>query len=307
MAHARMTLLDIAKRNASDPLVGLIDEAAVAHPEWMLGDARTIAGTQYKTLVRTALPDVGFRRANEGVETKKSTLVNRLVECFIVDASWDVDKAAADAAEDGAEAVCAEEAGAHMEGAITNLCKQFYYGTASGAAGAAYGYAGLIDMVDSGMVIDAGGTTDNTCSSIWAVKFGPKYTRWVMGADGSWGEGDIFEQFVTVSSKQMLAYCQGIIGWMGLQIGHKQSIARLHSLTADSGKGATDDQIALLLEKFPVGLVPDVLFMNRRSLRQLQDSRTATNPTGAPAPFPQDSFGIPIAVTDSIISTEALG
>ncbi|HUU91090.1 MAG TPA: hypothetical protein VM238_07755 [Phycisphaerae bacterium] len=307
MAHARMTLLDIAKRNASDALVGLIDEAAVAHPEWLLGEARTIEGTQYKTLVRTALPDVGFRRANEGVETKKSTLVNRLVECFIVDASWDMDKAVADASEDGAEAVCAEEAGAHMEGAITNLCKQFYYGTASGAAGAAYGYAGLIDMVDSGMVIDAGGTTDNTCSSVWAVKFGPKYARWVMGGGGDWNEGEIVSLPVTVSSKQMWSYAQELVGWMGLQIGHKQSIARLHSATADSGKGVTDAQIALLLEKFPVGIVPDVLLMNRRSLRQLQSSRTATNPTGAPAPFPQDSFGIPIAVTDSIISTEALG
>jgi len=46
--------------------------------------------------------------------------------------------------------------------------------------------------------------------------------------------------------------------------------------------------------------------MNRRSLKQLQVSRTATNATGAPAPFPQESFGVPIIVTDAILSTEAL-
>ena len=46
--------------------------------------------------------------------------------------------------------------------------------------------------------------------------------------------------------------------------------------------------------------------MNRRSLRQLQNSRTATNPTGAPAPIPDSAFGVPIIVTDAIVSTEAL-
>jgi hypothetical protein len=46
--------------------------------------------------------------------------------------------------------------------------------------------------------------------------------------------------------------------------------------------------------------------MNRRSLRQLQQSRTATNSTGAPAPFPTEAFGVPIVVTDALLSTEAL-
>jgi hypothetical protein len=39
---------------------------------------------------------------------------------------------------------------------------------------------------------------------------------------------------------------------------------------------------------------------------QLQMSRTATTPTGAPAPYPQEAFGIPIEETDSILDTEAL-
>jgi len=306
MAHDRLTMLDLAKRNASDLLTGLIDEAGVAHPEWLLGDARTISGTQYKTRVRTALPDDGFRRANEGKETTKSTIVNRLVECFILDASWDVDQAVADAAEDGPEAVCAEEAGAHMEGAITNVCKQFYYGTASGIAGAAYGHAGLVDAVASAMTVDAGGTTADTGSSLWAVKWGPKYARWVFGKDGRFSEGDRIITPITVSSKQMWAYAQPIIGWLGVQVGHAKSIGRIRDLTADSGKGLTDALISTLLSKFPAGIVPDVMFLSRRSLQQLQSSRTATNPTGAPAPFPQDAFGVPLAVTDSILDTEAL-
>jgi hypothetical protein len=45
--------------------------------------------------------------------------------------------------------------------------------------------------------------------------------------------------------------------------------------------------------------------MSRTSLFELQASRTATNPTGAPAPFPTEAFGVPIIVTDSIPEDEA--
>ncbi|MBA7711875.1 hypothetical protein ES703_120842 [subsurface metagenome] len=46
--------------------------------------------------------------------------------------------------------------------------------------------------------------------------------------------------------------------------------------------------------------------MTARSLGQLQDSRTATNPTGAPAPFPESAFNVPIFDTTAITNTEAL-
>jgi len=306
MAHARLTLLDIAKMNNSDEVAGLIDETVVAHPEWTTGFARTIKGINYKTLVRTALPAAGFRGANEGIEVTKSTLENRLVEAFLVDASWNMDTGVADPYEDGPEATCALEASGHMESAIISTCKQFYYGTASGATGAAKGYAGLIDSVDSGMVVDAGGTTGDTASSVWGIKFGPKDVAWVFGRDGQFTESEIGKQQIEIDSKILWAYVQQIQGYVGVQVGNKYAIGRIRDLTADSGKGLTDDLISDLLSLFPVGQKPDVLAMNRRSLKQLQQSRTATNPTGAPAPFPQDSFNIPIMLTDSIINTEAL-
>jgi hypothetical protein len=60
------------------------------------------------------------------------------------------------------------------------------------------------------------------------------------------------------------------------------------------------------MQIFPASRGPNYVVMNRRSLGQLQRSRTATNPTGAPAPFPQEAFGVPIVVTDQINSTETL-
>lgn len=301
MAHERMTLLDIAKKNNSDAVVGLIDEASVAHPEWRIGFARTINGTQYKTLVRTALPDVGFRKANEGIETKKSTLVNRLVECFIVDGSWDMDKAVADADEDGPESACALEASGHLEAAITAVCKQLYYGTASGVTGAADGFQGLQSLCDASMLVNANGTGDAS-SSVYAVKWGIKAVGFVFGRQGKFAEGDILTQQITKDSKQMWAYVQELQGWIGLQVASKYSFGRIKNIT--TAAPLTDDLLGDLYAKFPVGQKPDVFLMSRNSQRLLQNSRTATNPSGDPAPFPNDAFGVPIEPTDSIVDTE---
>lgn len=300
---ANPTLLDIAKRNAADPVIGLIEEVIAAHPELNVGAARTIKGINYRTLVRTSLPGVGFRSANEGYAATKSTYENRLVEAFIFNPRWECDKAVADCAEDGAEAFIADEARGIMEASMIALGSQFYYGTSSDAKG----FSGLVSGVDSGMVVDATGTTASTGSSCWGVKFGPQAVQWVWGNNGQLALSPVTEQrILDGSSNPFTAYVQELLARVGLQIGNKYAIGQIKNLTADSGKGLTDALIAQLIEKFPVGMKPDMLLMNRRSQRQLQASRTATTTNGAPAPFPQESFGIPIMVTDSITSTEAI-
>lgn len=306
MADAKLTLLDIARMNNSDRVVGLIEEAAEEIPELGIGFARTIKGTQYKTLKRTALPAAGFRNANEGIEVTKSTYVNDLVETFILDPSWWMDTAVADAHEDGPEAATALEAGGHMISAMQSVSKQFYYGTASGVSGAAKGFQGLVDFVDATMIVDATGSTADTASSVWGVKFGIKNVAFVWGMNGALTEGDIEKVLKDISNKSLWVYAQQIQGYLGLQIGHAKSVGRIYNLTAQADKTLTDDMTSELLSLYPVGITPDYWLMSRRSLRQLQQSRTATNSTGAPAPFPTESHGIPIRVTDAILDTEAI-
>lgn len=299
------TLLDIAKANGSDATIGLIEEVVTYAPEVQLGAARTISGLSYKTLIRTALPGAAFRSANEGVAATKSTWENRVVECFTLNPRWECDKAVADRFEDGAQAFIAMEADGIMRSSMILLGSQFYYGTTNGDA---KGHPGLLAAYDStNMVVDAGGTTASTGSSVWAVKFGPKDVQWVYGAGGLLNVSDVMEARVTDgSSNPYTAYVQELLAYPGLQVGNKYAVGRIKKLTADSGKGLTDSLIATLLSKFPVGFKPDYLFMSRRSLAQLQASRTATTVTGAPAPFPTESHGIPIQVTDSILDTESL-
>ncbi len=298
------TLLDIAKANGSDAAVGLIEEVQTYAPEVMLGAARTIKGLSYKTLIRTALPTTAFRNANEGVPATKSTWENRVIECFTLNPRWECDKAVADRYEDGAQAFIALEADGIMRAAMLTLGSQFYYGVANDAKG----FPGVLAAYDAtNMVVDAGGTTANTGSSVWAVKFGPKDVQWVYGNQGQLGVSDVSEQRVLDSNNNpYTAYVQELLAYPGLQVGNKYAVGRIKKLTADSGKGLTDGLISQLLAKFPVGYKPDYLLMSRRSRMQLQMSRTATTPTGTPAPYPTEAFGVPIQETDSIVDTEAL-
>lgn len=302
------TLLDIAKLNGSDKVVGLIEEALVLAPEVSLFPARTIRGTSYKTVVRSALPTTQFRNANEGVASSKSTFVNRLVETFILDAQIKVDKAVADAYEDGPAALQAIEAAGVVGSALKLLGSQIWYGVGTG--GDAKGFPGAIGVHDTtNMVVDAGGTTAGTGSSVWGVKFGPQYAQMVLGNNGSLQLSDWMTQQVTdANSNLYTAYCSALTAYPGLQVGNIYSVGRIKKLTEDSGKGLTDALIASLLQKFQtnLGMFPDVLFMTPRSLYQLRASRTATTPGGTPAPIPTEVFGVPIQVTNQILNTEAL-
>jgi len=305
-------ILDIAKANGNDAVVGLIDEAIRTHPELTLGFARPIKGLNYRTLIRTGVPMGGaFRNANQGVAAVKGTYENRLVECFIFNKRWECDKAVADRFEDGAEAYIALEASGIVEGGMQDVAKQFYYGR-NATFGNAAGFPGLLDAYDAtNMVVDAGGTTDRVASSVWLVKFGPKDTAWVWGNNGAMEMGDAREESITpdptnAPTARLTAYVQELLAYPGLQVGSLYSVVRIKKLTTDADKGLTDDLIYQALSKFPAGVVPDVILCTRRSLEQLRTSRTATNQTGAPAPLPTEVGGIPVKVTDAISNTETL-
>lgn len=305
---AMPTLLDIAKSTGSDGIAGLIEEVQTAAPEIQLGPARTIKGNTYKATVRTSLPTGGFRAANAGSTPVISGFEQRMFECFIADSMWRCDKAVADIHEDGPEAYIAAEAAAILRGQMINLGSQFYYGVASDPN---RGFPGLIAQYDAtNMVVDAGGTTAATGSSVWLLKWGEDGAQWLYGNKAN--PLQLSDLRVETgadpndSTKILTYYTQNLLAWVGFKLGSLYSAVRIKKLTADSGKGLTDNLIASALALFPVGFTPDVMLMSRRSLFQLRASRTATNPTGQPAPIPAEAFNIPIAVTDSIVNTEAL-
>lgn len=306
---AAPTLLDIAKLNARDAVVGLIEDVLYANPELRVGAARTIPGLNYHTLVRTGLPTVSFRNANEGVAISKSAFENRLVETYILNPQWECDKAVADRHVDGPEAYLAIEASGTMLGAVQKLGTSFFYGL-NATFGDAKGFPGLLDMYDAtNMYVDAGGGAGggaSTRTSVWLVRFGPQLITWVWGNEGQLAMADPVEVRVTDGlGNPYTAYRQELLAYPGLQVGTAKAIVRLKNVDdTNAGCGVTDAWLALCLEKFPTGIDPDAIFMTRRSVRQLQSSRTATNAIGAPAPRPTEYEGIPIYQTTGLVNTE---
>ena len=309
---ANLTLLDLAKLNGADPIVGLIEEVATSSPEVTTIPARTIRGTSYKTVIRNSRPTVAFRAANEGTAATKSNFTERLVEAFILSARIEVDKAVARGYEDGPEALQAIEAVGVMRAALSTVGSQTIYGTAAGAKGF-FGLQEMVTAFGTDLVVDAGGTTASTASSIYAIKAGTTGVQYVYGNGTSFDlspfrEGDAED----ADGDRYAAYIADLTDWIGFQCVNKYAVGRLKDITADTGKTATDAKIAELLSKFPVGERPTHLLMSRRSAFQLQISRTTAPNTkqeafnGILPGTPTESFGIPIIITDSITDTEAL-
>lgn len=312
MAYQYLTLLDIAKSNGSDRTVGLIEENLNSAPEFEVFPARQIAGTSFKTLVRTAYPTTGFRAANEGVEPTKSSYVNKMFETFYYDGQMEVDNAVATADELGAAHSLMLEEDGHSRAFLLTSGKQFWYGTGTG--GDAKGFPGAVGVVDSSMVVDATGSTADTGSSVYAIVAAPKFFEVILGNNTVLNIGEWRKQTITRSSKEMTAWKNSLEGWIGSAFYSKYAVGRIKKLTADSGKGLTDALLADLFNKFPIGVRPTHLFMSRRSRRQLQTSRSVTlfgqgttRPNqSAIAPIPTEYDGVPIIATDSILDTEAL-
>lgn len=318
---ADMTLLTIAKKRNADDVVGIVEEASRAVPEitgrQIIGGeerqipnvayARTIKGLLYKTLIRTALPTAAFRHANEGTPNTASGYEEKIIQTFILNSKAYVDKAIADGSEDGPAALMAMEMAGQLEAALQLAAKCMYYGTNS-TYGDAKAYPGFLQSYDAtNMVVDAGGSTDSTASSVWMVRWGLKDVSWVMGNDGVLPLSEMTERDrLDASSNPYTSYHQELINNIGLQVTSTNALCRIKKLTADSGKGLTDALLSQAYEKFPAGRPPNAIYMTPRSLGQLQRSRTATSDTGKEADLPTSWQGIPIFPTDMISNVETL-
>ena len=309
MANAFEVTTQVAYFNNDQLGIGLADDVLNKAPALARLAARTIPGYVYTYPRISADPASGYRTENDGLENTAGTFAQLTVTCKILDASHRSDVATAKADHRGVDAWLGLLAARHLRAALAMAETQVFYGATAGESG---GFAGLGDTMtdtDSAMVVDAGGTTADTASSVFLIKTGadPEDIMIVWGQDG---EISVEERSIIAAAGSSTgtypAYYQPITAWNGMQYGSAYSAGRICNLTADSGKGLTDALIATALEGFPSNMGPTIMAMNRRSLGQLQASRTATNSTGAPAPFPTEAFGVPIVVTDNIISTEAL-
>jgi hypothetical protein len=258
-------------------------------------------GTIHKYLKETGAPVVGFRDPDEGRDHSRSTDELVSINLKVLDASFHVIKVIADAYKKGADALIAREGIRHLKAAFALAEKQIFNGLD------AKGFSSLISSlsyVGHPMVYNAGGSS--ACTSVWMLRSTPDMAGCtvISGQDGNIDMAETFVQFIEDGTgKKLAAYMTPIEGWMGLQIGSAYSVARLANVDAGSNM-LTDDLLSELFNLFPEDQPPTMICMNKRSRKQLQQSRTAVNATGAPAPWPTEWEGIPIIGTASILNTE---
>lgn len=267
-------------------------------------------GTTHKYTTFTQNPVVGFVAENGGRDFDHSIDVVVTATLKILDFSFAVSKPTADAwRQGGASAFIAREGLRHLRSAMYTIESQVINNTDS-----SNGFVGLAGLTthnnsDDAMVVNAGGTTAGTGSSVWLLREGDmEGVACVYKGDGpmvDMGE-TIVQNFLDGSGKNYPAYYTPGTLWTGFQIGGAYSVSRIANLTEDSGKGLTDDLLFEAYSLHPIGQKPTCVVLNRRSLEQLRNSRTATNPTGMPAPIPTDWNGLPLIVTDAIGNTETL-
>ena len=307
MADAYLTTANVAEFNRTD-LDILVSDVLDEAPLLARLAARTCREITHVYTKQTANPAVGFRSVNDGIENKKGTYSKVTVNLGLLDASFAVDVGAAMSDERGLDHIMGIEAQSHLRQAMFEVESQIIYGTGNDAGGFS-GFANFtnLDGLADAQVVNAGGTTAGTGSSVWLIRTGPADVEVLWGQSGviTIGDRQIVERAGSVTGR-FPAYYHPITGWCGVAAKSVYSVVRIANLTEDSGKGLTDDLIAQALALFPAGKGPNMMAMNRRSHRQLQQSRTATNATGSPSPFPVESFGVQIVVTDSILSTETL-
>ena len=288
---ALLTSSDVVKFNYKDMDV-LISDVLDQTPFLQVLAARQVAGDVFKYTKITGNPSVGYRAVNAGIDNEKASYAEVQCDLKYIDASFFVDVAAAKIDKRGANNIMGVEARAHLRAAMRQIEDNIFQ-TVSG------GFAGLADQsnlngLSDQQVVDGGGS-GATCSSVYAVRMGTEDLELLWGEDGVISVGEQQMVHHDTGSGKFWAYAHDISAYCGLKIGGIDSVQRLSNVDS-----LNDDKIADLISNAPIGKKPTHLVMNRDGERQLRASRTATNITGAPAPFVTEAFGLPVVVTDAI-------
>lgn len=301
-------LVQINDANLADlDITDLLEDAPMLQ---VLNAVSASQGTVHKYLKQTTASSAAFRAALAGLTKTASadTLVTDTLT--ILDGSFSADVALAQAYKNGKDAYLQRELVRTLKQAMFQVESQIINGVNNDASG----FVGLRDDTQLDALADAmveavatAGTTADEQSSVYLIRMGDDDVSVVMGNDGQIVVDEdpvVIEKVVNPGTDNTTypAYYTSVTGYVGFQIGGAYSAARLCNIET----ALDDDDIYSGLALFPAGRQPNLIVMNRPSLKLLRASRTAVNATGAPAPRPTEVDGIPIVVTDGVTQTEAV-
>lgn len=307
-------LIDLVKGAYADATVGIVDEVVKEVPEVAFFDARLVKGTQFKTLARISLPTAGFRTVGNGIDASRSGYGLKTFDLGILSGLVQIDKAEVlgDSLR-SKEEVLSDEAIDLIVAGMKELASKIWYGGKAGAES----FDGVAALCEDALVVDAGDSTANKCSSVYAVGNDAKKACGLVFSENSGfflnGELDFKEgKMLGVNNKEVPCFWTDLTGWAGFSAVNSKKMARLANLGTASHT-LTDALLAKLVNAYrkATGSRPDALFASYDQVAALQASRTATMVAprergSISAPWPTDHDGIPLIATNAIVDTEAV-
>jgi hypothetical protein len=283
------------------------------YPTNVLDDAPVVAkayampasqgGTLHKYLRRKTAAGAGFRVIGTGVSNAAEVFEDIEVTCKYLDLSFYRDVAAVVGFRGGLSAYIQKETLAALKSGMFAMEQAVFTNYASAFAGLLQ--SSDLNITTGSQVVNAGGAGGK---SVYLLRWAEDGVALIAGNDGridmQWADDNPTIVQVAASGGNFSAYRVTLGGWFALQIGSTYDVARICNLDGTSDDLLTDDLLAAGISKFAASRQPNMIVMNRTALKELRDNRTASNPTGAPAAFPTEAFGIPIVVTDALGSSE---
>jgi hypothetical protein len=306
MADARSTLaavLNMGDANIAFEVSDLLEDTPLLAA---MAAVPSSHGHTHKYLKKTVAAGAGFRALGSGISNAAAQIALTTQTLKFLDASWEDDVIlgkSMSTSKGGMQAYAEARTMDSTKAAFVGLEKQFIYGDQ--APGSTGGFEGIADEIAAAMIVNKGGTTANVQTSVYLIRTGPTDAAAVYNSDdgGLIDVGDVRrERKADTNGNPLDIFRCPIESYLTLQAGNQFSLGRIANIET----ALDDDDIANAFSMFPAGQKPNIIAMNRDALKLLRQSRTATNVTGAPAPFPTEWEGIPIIVTDQIVSTEAV-
>lgn len=322
-------------------------------------DAREITSDKFFSIALTSLPTGRFLNLGEGYQNSTTSLalaeynasrIGGSVEVHAdTEEKWNRNNQSSIGAGLAMDYFSIQAMGQNL-GYMRHVQKQIFNGVSNDAKGfpgmlalTPYVSGNVLSMTDTAQdsefsktVLNVGGSTSMTGSSIYAVKFGPMDCQLVIGGPGglpgflalgtpvkTWVKNTDAVDSVVKGDWYNVATCQGFIG---LSVGGgneanasrkfpQYCLRRAANVTAQAGYTCTDAMLLRLVNSMPES--PDRLYMSHRSLDQLRASRSPTSTVYVGGVMPGNSSynvarpvtdfeGIPITATDAITNANAI-
>lgn len=268
-------------------IFGILEDYAKKVPLLGAIEKMSVPGIEFKPPWVDSSAAPGYRAAYAGRDFQDSGISARTVELKYIDFTVYADKMIAEGSSVGVDAYMAIQAERALIGGLKEVEKQFLLGTVHNSAD---GSEGADDIFTTGTSMIDGGLTTGDSTRVYGINTAE--CRLLLGNNGEFTIGQV-ESFTATDTngKPFEGYkCVGGFWAAACFIG-----AHACRILANIAPGSVrDSHCAAIIDKFGDGFAPDYFVMNKECISGIRAGRTATSPTGTPAPYPESVYNIPI-------------